>query len=205
VPIKRLGLAVTLLLVLCASIVSIVFAQPANDPSSVVAAFEAARNRGDIDAALAYFTDDATITQRTSVFTGKDDIRRFLQSASARGRTVQVTNRRGSGGQVTWLERPPQGQNLNPFEVSVQAVVQDGKIKSLVYNAAIATARSDTGADGRGELPALLGLGAVLLVLSGVVLVASTNIGRPGMSQSRLRGRLLHDLRGWRAERGLSS
>jgi hypothetical protein len=206
---RAIALLAALLAVLTASatIATLAFAQSsANEPNAVVTAYEAARNRGDIDTALSYFADDATVTQRVTVYTGKDEIRRYLESAIARARPVQVTNRRVSGIQLTWQERPTPGQSANPLEVSVQAVVQDGKIKALVFNGGSPQARADQASDGRAQLPALLGLGAVLLVISGVLLVASTGPGMSGRDQppSRLRGRLMTDLQGWRAARGLN-
>jgi hypothetical protein len=208
VPVTRVGrnmaLVVLVLLTLSAGITTLAAAQPAGDPTAIVTAFETARNRGDIDTALSYFADDATISQRATVFTGKDEIRRYLESSLARARSVQVTNRRVSGIQLTWQERPTSGQTVNPFEISVQAVVQDGKIKALIYNGGGGQARVEQTADGRGQLPAVLGLGSVVLVMSGVLLVASTSLGGGGLPPSRLRGRLMHDLRGWRAARGLN-
>src|SRR5262245_34646594 len=65
----------------------------ASDPSSVVAAFELARNRGDVDAAVAYFAPDATIRQRTAIMTGHDEIRRYIEGVVGRGRFPTVTNR----------------------------------------------------------------------------------------------------------------
>ena len=61
-------------------------AQGGVDPAAVIAAYETARNRRDIDGALSYFADDATISQRATNFTGKDDIRKYLEGISTRAR-----------------------------------------------------------------------------------------------------------------------
>ena len=45
-----------------------------------------ARNRQDVDAALSYFSDNAVITQRTTNFSGKDDIRKYLEMVTSRSR-----------------------------------------------------------------------------------------------------------------------
>jgi hypothetical protein len=172
------------------------------DPAAVISAYETARNRGDVDSALSYFADDATVSQRNSTLSGKEEIRRYLQGITGRGRFVVVANRRVNGNQLSWTERPS-GQNVNGFEIAVEAIVQDGMIKALSYNGAASVPRQEPSLDGRAQLPALLGLGSVLLVLSGVVLVASTGVGRPRAgASSSLRGRLMQDLQVWRSARG---
>src|SRR5690348_4555874 len=85
-------------------IASMARAQP-NDPAAVVTAYEMARNRRDIEGALAYFADNAVITQRSTNFTGKDEIRKFLDGAVSRSRFIVVTDRHTSGSHVTWTER----------------------------------------------------------------------------------------------------
>jgi len=208
-----------------AQLASMAKAQAGVDPAAVVSAYEMARNRRDIDTALAYFADDATINQRSTTFAGKDEIRKFLDGISARSRFVVVSDRRVSGTRVTWTERAgtqgpsPQGQpmslaqsqgsnggpnstaNTNAFVVSVEAVVQDGKIRTLAYLPANQPLRADPALDGRAQLPAGVGLGAVLAVLLGVLMVGSVGLTRRGTSPSRLRGRLMHGLQGWSAAR----
>jgi len=212
-------------LMVSALLASMAKAQAGADPAAVVSAYEMARNRRDIDSALAYFADDATINQRSTTFVGKDDIRKFLDGISARSRFVVVSDRRVSGTRITWTERAgtqgpsPQGQpmslaqaqaagggpngtvNGNGFMVSVEAVVQDGKIQSLAYLPANQPLRADPALDGRAQLPASVGLGAVVAVLLGVLMVASVGLTSRGPSRSRLRGRLMQDLQGWSAAR----
>src|SRR5713226_1936762 len=146
-------------LMVSALLASMAKAQAGVDPAAVVCPYESARNRRDIDTALAYFADEATINQRSTTFAGKDEIRKFLDGIAARSRFVVVSDRRVSGNRVTWTERSgtqgpsPQGQPMslaqsqaqgsnggananstgNAFVVSVEAVVQDGKIHSLAY------------------------------------------------------------------------
>jgi hypothetical protein len=189
-------------------------AQP-SDPAAVITAYEMARNRRDIEAALTYFADGAVISQRNSAFTGKDEIRKFLDSGSARARFIVVSDRRTSGDHVTWTERsgnsngdparPPQanGTQAAPtvFAVNVEAVVQDGKIQSVAYIFGTQAARADASLDGRAQLPAPFGLAAVVAVMLSVLMIASTGFRRPGRVPSSLHGRLLHDLQGWASAR----
>jgi hypothetical protein len=170
------------------------------DPSSVITAFELARNRGDIDGALAYFAADASIRQRTSVMSGHVEIRRYLELLISRGRYPSVTNRRVDGTRVLWIERG-MGQNASLAETSVEAVVVEGKIKLLAFQGAPAGQRNAAALDTRGQLPAMVGLGSVLLLLLGTLVMTSTRFGRTASAPSTLQGRLMHDLRGWRTAR----
>jgi hypothetical protein len=189
-------------LVLSTVVVPVVGAQvaPSNDPAGVITAYEMARNRGDLDQAVALFADDATLTQRSTTFTGRDEIRRYLQNATSRGRFVVISNRKVNGNQLQWVERPA-GQNINGIEVTVEAIVQDGKIKALAYNGSPFAPRQEQSLDGRAQLPALFGLGSVVALLGGVVLVASAGLGHGRSGGSRMRGRLVRDLRVWQSGR----
>ena len=201
-----LGVVVLLLNGVVSSMVS---AQTSpSDPEAVITGYEMARNRRDVDAAMGYFADDATIVQRNTSFSGKDEIRRFLEASAGRSRFVVVTDRHSVGNQVTWTERAGGGlgtqsqvQGLPGFQVTVQATVQDGKIKTIVYSPFGQQAQTPVVIDNRGQVPAVFGLGSVLVVLLGVVLLASAGAGRAVGAPSRLRGRLMQDLQGWAAAR----
>lgn len=86
-------------------IASMARAQSSGDPSAVVTAFEMARNRHDMDSALSYFADNAVINQRNTTFSGKDEIRKYLDTFTSRSRYVVVSDRHISGNIVTWTER----------------------------------------------------------------------------------------------------
>lgn len=235
--------------------------QPSVDPGAVISAYESARNQQDLDTALSYFADNATLTQRNSTITGKDQIRKYLTTVSARARYVVVSDRHTSGNVVSWTERggvqatapttrlpgftggPPNQQQLGRpgvgggqtvtgpnattpsgtganatgqnaagpnatgtpapqggFVVTVDAVVQDGKIQSMSYTFGAQAQRPDPALEGRAPLPAGLGLGAVVALLAGIVLIASTG-GRTARVNSRLQGQLLQGLQGWSAAR----
>jgi hypothetical protein len=179
-------------------------AQAGPDPSVVVNGFEQARNQRDVDAMLTFFADDATLTDRTQrVYRGRDEIRGYFQQLAARGRglTLATTNLRVNGPEVSWTERPPT-QNGGGFEIGVDAMIRDGKIRSMAYSStAIVAQRLDPGLDGRSSFPALVGLVAVLLTLAGAAALVSVsaNGSVPGR-ESHLRGRLVAELASWRAD-----
>jgi len=200
-------------LALSGVVASMATAQAGADPAAIVTAYETARNQRDIDTALSYFADDASISQRATTYTGKDEIRKFLEGISTRSRFAVVSERRTLGNRVTWTERaggqgPGQGQALNgplansgAFQITVEATVQDGKIRSLNYLPSAQPLRTDAALDGRAQLPASVGLAAVLAILLGIVMIASTNLRRGAQGASSLQGRLMQDLRGWTAAR----
>jgi hypothetical protein len=197
-------------------------AQSGGDPAAVIAADEMARNRRDVDAALSYFADEATVSQRTTTYSGKEEIRKFLDAVSTRSRFIVVSDRKTNGSRVTWSERSggpvtgqPQGQvtqqgssvsanstvTTSGFAVGVEAVVQDGKIRSLAYMAANQVTRPDPALEGRAQLPAAVGLASVAVVFGGVIAFASMGLRRRTASASTLHGRMMQDLRGWTAAR----
>jgi hypothetical protein len=198
-------------------LVSLATAQATSDPVAVITAYETARNQRDLDLALSYFADDATLTQRNTTFAGRDDIRRFLEGFSNRARFNTISDRQVSGNRVVWTERvsgpgtespsrPPgglygAGSNLNGFSFGVEAIVQDGKIRSITYLPANQAPRLDLSVDGRAQLPASVGLMAVLIVLGVIMLIASLGLRRSATAASTLQGRLLQDLQGWSAAR----
>jgi hypothetical protein len=202
-------------LVLSGVVATLAAAQAGADPAAVVAAYEMARNQRDIDGALSFFADDATVSQRSTNFAGKDEIRKFLDSVSVRSRFVVVSERRTSGNRVTWTERsggqgpgPGSQSQLNgplsaplAYQVNVEATVQDGKIRTLTYLPTAQPVRFDPALDGRAQLPASLGLAGVFAILLSVVMITSTGLRRPAREASSLQGRLMHDLQGWSAAR----
>ena len=116
--------------------------------------------------------------------------------------TLSRVHANGDISVVAALGGGPNGaSNSNAFVVSVEAVVQDGKIRTLAYLPANQPLRADPALDGRAQLPASVGLGAVVAVLLGVLMIASVGLTRRGTSPSSLRGRLMHDLQGWSAAR----
>lgn len=228
-----LAMIVGALLVVGSGIVSsMARAQSSGDPAAVITAYEMARNRRDVDAALSYFAEDAIITQRSTTYSGKDEIRNYLEAVSTRSRFIVVSDRRVNGNHVSWTERSGsqsgtdqqqaaavgQSQQVRPglnvggvqtrpgvsvvsFSINVEALVQDGKIRSVAYALPNQPARPDPSLEGRAQLPASVGLAAVGVVLAVLLLTASLGFRRRLGSPSSLQGRLLQDLQGWSAAR----
>jgi hypothetical protein len=208
---------------------SLARAQTSADPTSVITDYETARNRRDIDGALSFFADDATVTSRATTFTGKDEIRKYIEAIAPRSQFLSVSDRHAGGNHVIWTERitgmgsgqgigsqgygvrsqvpsPAMGlPGLAGGLVSVDAVVEDGKIRSLTYVPGTqAQLRFDPSLDGQGLLPATAGLGIVVSVLAAGLVLAWVGIGRSTTAASSLRGRLLSGLQGWAAARPVS-
>jgi ketosteroid isomerase-like protein len=134
-------------LVISGVIASMARAQPTGDPTAVITAYEMARNRHDLDAALTYFADNAVITQRNTTFSGKDEIRKYLDTASTRSRYVVISDRNASGNIVTWTER-----------TTLQGNDPSGRIPQ---GTAVQNAAPGNGFSGRVGVPGQGGNGAV--------------------------------------------
>jgi hypothetical protein len=166
-----------------------------SDPTLVVDAYERARTTRNVDAALATFADDAVVRlvdRGTFSFSGKVDIRRFLQDVAVRNVPLLVSNRHVAGTTVTWTERD-QFQAQSAVDLSVEAIVQDGKIKSLQYRVGTSPTADGRAVQAGEPLPATIALAAVVAL--GVVLLAAASLGsRRRPSASTLRGKLMTSL-----------
>jgi hypothetical protein len=166
-----------------------------NNPPAVIDAFERARTARNVDAALDQFADDAVvrlIERGTVSFSGKTDVRRFLQEVAVRNVPLLTSNRHVVGNTVTWNERE-QFRSQSTVDLSVEAVVQDGKIKSLVYRVGSTFTADGRTVEAPARLPAVLALGAVAFL--GLVLLAIASLApRRRPSGSTLRGKLLTSL-----------
>jgi hypothetical protein len=193
--------ALALLGGLCLVLPALVRAQPPSaDPTGIVENYEAARNRHDVDGALALFSDDAVVTDRTQrVYAGKDAIRRFLEQGGTRLRAVSVVDRQVVGNHVTWTERLS-SQSFNA-SFQVEAVVQSGQIKLMSYVPAGQAARAAIPETVDNPLPAALGFGAVMFMLAGALTLVATGAPRPPVGGSQLRGQLVSGLKAWSAQR----
>jgi hypothetical protein len=194
---------VLLLLVVVAGLVPVAaLAQTDATSSALVDSFEGARNQHDIEGALSLFTDDAVVRDRTGhEHVGKDQIRQYLLLTSLRGRAVPSDVHQVGTNQVAWTERlTTQVSNL---EFGVEAQVQDGKIKALIYDGGPNSGRLEPLTDTSGSLPALLGMAAVALVLSAAVAGVSVGLPLPrrALAASSLRGRLVPALQTWTTTR----
>jgi len=169
------------------------------NPSTVVDSYERAWGENDVDGALGYFADNAVVTlqeARTRSLTGRPQIREFLQTAMLQATPVLTSSRQADGGRVMWSERI-EGQVLTAKDVSVQAVVKDGKIQSLVYRPGRMVGPQAPHAPTVTTESAGMALGAVLLL--GLGLLSLATVRTRVRTRSKLHGRLLRDLRHWRA------
>ena len=174
------------------------------DPLIVLQAYERARANRDVDAALDQFADDAVVTlsidgRQVQSYSGRADIRRFLETIAVHTRSLIMSNRHVVGNRVTWSERIT-GQRNAPFDVQVDAVVQDGKIQALAYRTGLGPAQSDAAEPGPSQLPASVVLAGLLLAGSGLVQLASLGASRPRPGSSRLHGRLIAGLAHWQRQ-----
>jgi hypothetical protein len=161
------------------------------DPPVIVDSFFRARDRGDIDRALSTFADNAVVRleERQAVaFTGKAEIRKFLMSIGREPPQV-TSNRHVVGNTVTWSERT-RGQQQTSIDLSVEAVVQEGKIISMMYRVALPQPPAAPQVDGPTRMPAALAPLGLLVLGGGLLLVASLLPPRRA-SPSALRGKLI--------------
>ena len=198
---ERMPLFRALALVIAASVLLVhaAHAQGGN-PSAVVSRYEDAWSDRDIDAALNQFAEDAVITlhdARTRTLSGSYQIREFLRASSLGSLPTLTTVRHIDGTTVTWSERTQtNGQVLSSAELTVEAVVEDGKIKSLVYRPGTLVSGSTSAATEMTPESAATALAALVLFGLGLLSLATA---RPRMgSGSHLRGRLVRHLYGWR-------
>ncbi|MBV9357113.1 MAG: nuclear transport factor 2 family protein [Chloroflexi bacterium] len=191
-----------MLLVVVAGLIPCAALAQTDASSALVDSYEGARNQHDIEGALSLFTDDAVVRDRSGhEHVGKDQIRQYLLLTSLRGRSVPTDVHQVGTNQVAWTERlTTQVSNL---EFGVEAQLQDGKIKALIYDGGPNSGRLEPLTDTSGSLPALVGMAAVALVLSAGVAGVSVGLPLPrrGLTASSLQGRLVPALQTWTTSR----
>jgi len=104
----------------------------------LVIAFHEANNDHDMDAMLAFFTDDAVANfpgQSPDVYAGKEQIRTWLQNDFADNIHIDVENLQVAGDKLTWIGKISTDSlrelGIDSLESIGEAVVQEGKIKSF--------------------------------------------------------------------------
>jgi ketosteroid isomerase-like protein len=138
--VKMLKLAVTALALLVMLPVG-AGAQSA-DPGSVAAALAAAVNAGNVDVALALFADDGVVTllppaspTAKHVYTGKAEIRAWLQTLRDQRFQVQEGTPQVSGERLRSLDRISEDGlrmlGVAPLETTKEVVVRGGKITAF--------------------------------------------------------------------------
>ena len=108
-----------------------------SDPLSVIATLLEAQESGDYDLAVALFDDDSvTINVVGARFIGRDQVKEFLHGIDGLGRNRKIDGPRAASGAVTWAEalasQDYEKLEIAPVHVAKEAVIRDGKIKSLV-------------------------------------------------------------------------
>ena len=176
-------------------------------PCAVVDNYERAWGQQDFDGALAQLSDDAVVTvhdPRARSLASRQQIHEFLQYTAMRGVPILTSTCTIAGNTVSWSERPD-SEALSTNEVTVQAVVQNGKIQSLVYRPGRLVQPSGTppATDKMASESASMNLAA--LVLLGLGLLSLATAFPHHRSDSNLRGRLMRDLRRWRRSARKSS
>ena len=168
-------------------------------PSVVVDSYERAWGLQDVDGALALLADDAVITfqdPRVRSLTRRQQIRDFLEGASLQGAPALTMTRQVDANQVTWSERL-EGHVLNTAEVTVQAIVEDGKIQSLVYRSG--NLIRGPGGPAVAATPEWAGAVLAAVALLGFGLLSLASVRSHVRAGSNLRGRLMADLQHWSA------
>jgi hypothetical protein len=128
------------------------------DPASVVAAAFAAQDVGNVDAAMAFYTDDALITNTRGkvASSGKEGVRRFHETNRAANVQFSLgSNPTIDGNKITTLTTTTieffEKVGLSSVEVGNVIIVEGNKIKSfLPYYPLRAVARIDEACRERG-------------------------------------------------------
>jgi ketosteroid isomerase-like protein len=118
----------------------------ATDPKSVFDGFHAAVNAHNVDAALAFFADDAVVQfpnqPPPNVHRGTAEIRTWLQGDADQHIQVATEQLVVAGDKLTWIAKVDVDDVRAlgiTLEGSVEAVVQNGKIKSFSFTLSDAT------------------------------------------------------------------
>ncbi len=127
-------IAVTANLVACISPSLIRRDAPPMDALSMVDAFHNAINSDDVDAMLALFADDATVTDNGLVIEGRKDIRSWiLYSQRMTGLRLTLFHSEQNEENIIWLDKAHNGSEVQNryYILRWEALIRDGKIQSL--------------------------------------------------------------------------
>ena len=104
-------------------------------PNEVMNAYTAAINAGDVEKALSYVDDNAVYSRPVGKFTGKAEVRTFVQDLVTRKAKIELLGQRTVQGEnVTWVSRvtliDPQNPGAPPTTVTNNSasVVRNNKI-----------------------------------------------------------------------------
>jgi hypothetical protein len=169
-------------------------------PCGIVDTYERAWGQQDLVGAQAQLAEDAVIRledAHSRLLASPAQIHEFLQAVGLHGVPVLTASRRVDGDTVIWSERTD-GQILNSPDVTVEATIQNGKIQSLIYRPGTLVQAAGNPTSNVSPETAATVMSAVVLLGLGVWSLASAR--QHVNSGSNLRGRLLRDLRHWRAQ-----
>jgi protease I len=131
---------IALALVACAAPAPTATPVPTPDPAAVIKSLAAALNAGNVDAVMAFYADDATITHKpapagqSGILTGKEQIRGFIQGLVAGNFSGEVSNLKVMGDKVTLTGTLSTDTyrklGVAPIVIAEEAVIVGGKIKS---------------------------------------------------------------------------
>ena len=130
-------LLTALLITSIAAVVACRGAGEPKDPAAVIDAYTKAINAHNVEEALKFVDDNAVYMRPAGQFTGKAEVRTFIEGlVQQKVRIELVGQRQVSGERVTWTSRvfltDPANPNAPPREVRNQSesVVRNGKIVS---------------------------------------------------------------------------
>ena len=104
----------------------------ATDPAAVIKGFDAAQNAKNIDTAMTFVADDAVFNTPTGNFTGKDQVRKWVEDQVKSNDKVESFDFQVTGEKVMWKTNIFRGGSTSPvFVASNDATVQAGKIKAF--------------------------------------------------------------------------
>lgn len=162
----------------------------AMDPESVVRAWHEATHAGDVDAALEYLADDATVTLvppppgMSGTLQGKDAIRDWYEQQAAGNAESEIIELQVNGNQVTlretYVDDSLRGMGVQEVELVVEAVVEDGLIQS--YTASMTEESLAKLPPPPSEMPETgssvpSGGQAALLIFAGLVFILVAGLG----------------------------
>ena len=130
----------TFIIFVCILLISLTSCNPTPDPESVVNSWNDALNIGDVEAALDYLEDDATVTiipppaGMSGIFTGKEQIRGWYEGNTALNGFNEIIELQVSGDKVTWTSKFGMDEwrkiGVESLDVLGEGVIVDGKFQS---------------------------------------------------------------------------
>ncbi|NIN64529.1 MAG: DUF4440 domain-containing protein [Anaerolineae bacterium] len=183
---KRLVIAVTVIVVML--VLPGALSAQESDPVAVVTALYEAVNAGDVEAALALYSDDAVIYMPVpppgmpDTYTGKEEVRAWIENEVARNTEYVLLATQVDGTTVvattSVADDVLRSFGLTSLEQTDEFTIQDGKVtarthafteESLATLGAAAAALPETGGLGlAGMLPFWLGAGGLLIATLGL-------------------------------------